>query len=213
MTVTPYNRRFYDAIRPGCQRSADALAPFVTALLTPRSVVDVGGGEGWWADAFVRAGAERGMCLDSGERPQRSPLVEHGTLDLAGTLAPAALEVTADLAICLEVAEHLPASRARNLVQFLASVAPVVLFSAAQPRQGGTGHINCQPPGYWADLFAEVGFECYDLRPFIWEDDRIESWYRANTLLFADGNSWPLDSPPTGRPLHLLHPDLHLAPR
>ena len=41
-----------------------------------------------------------------------------------------------DLAICLEVAEHLPLSSADTIVNFLVELSDLVLFSAAIPGQG-----------------------------------------------------------------------------
>jgi hypothetical protein len=56
----------------------------------------------------------------------------------------------------LECAEHLPAHRAAPLVEWLTKSAPIVVFSAAIPGQGGKGHINEQPPDYWNDLFGSL---------------------------------------------------------
>jgi hypothetical protein len=47
-----------------------------------------------------------------------------------------------DLAISLEVAEHLPEGSAGALVSTLIEAAPVVVFSAAIKGQSGTNHIN-----------------------------------------------------------------------
>jgi hypothetical protein len=47
-----------------------------------------------------------------------------------------------DLALCLEVAEHLPAAAGDSLVRRLASVGARILFSAAIPGQGGRNHVN-----------------------------------------------------------------------
>jgi hypothetical protein len=42
-------------------------------------------------------------------------------------------------------------------VVFLSNIAPIVVFSAAQPGQGGLGHVNEQPTDYWIDLFEKEG--------------------------------------------------------
>jgi hypothetical protein len=34
-----------------------------------------------------------------------------------------------------------------------------LIWSAAQPGQGGTGHINCQPKDYWATKLQAAGLE------------------------------------------------------
>ncbi|WP_304020343.1 class I SAM-dependent methyltransferase [Desulfovibrio piger] len=86
-----------------------------------------------------------------------------------------------DLVISLEVAEHLPSSSADEFIRFLTSHSNFVLFSAAIPGQGGTGHINEQYPSYWCNLFAKYGFISIDnIRDKIWEDEKIPFWYRQN---------------------------------
>ncbi|MGA0104366.1 MAG: hypothetical protein ACO3LH_11725, partial [Steroidobacteraceae bacterium] len=34
-----------------------------------------------------------------------------------------------------------------------------LIWSAAQPGQGGTGHINCQPKDYWAERLSACGLQ------------------------------------------------------
>jgi hypothetical protein len=92
---------------------------------------------------------------------------------------------TFDLAICLEVAEHLPEEASDGLVNFLTSLSEIVLFSAAVPRQKGTNHINLQWPDYWDQKFRRRGHACMDiLRPIFSYDTSIEPWYRQNMMLF-----------------------------
>jgi hypothetical protein len=101
--------------------------------------------------------------------------------------APLNLGRRFDLAISLEVAEHLPPEAAEGFVKTLTSAAPIVAFSAAVPGQTGVNHLNEQWPAYWAGLFARFGYEAIDcLRPVIWDDEEIEWWYAQNLLLFAE---------------------------
>jgi hypothetical protein len=91
-----------------------------------------------------------------------------------------------DLAICLEVAEHLSQTAAEKLVKFLTGHADRVLFSAAVPCQGGTHHINEQWQSYWAEIFVACGFDAFDVvRPRIAGNREIEYWYRQNTVLYV----------------------------
>lgn len=53
-----------------------------------------------------------------------------------------------DLAVTVEVAEHLPSSRAQSFVADLVHLASAIAFSAAIPGLGGTKHINEQWPDY-----------------------------------------------------------------
>jgi hypothetical protein len=88
------------------------------------------------------------------------------------------------------VAEHLPPASAPLLVRALTEAAPIVVFSAALPGQGGDGHVNEQLPSYWARLFDDCGYACYsDLRTRIWRNERVEVWYRQNLLCFVAKSS------------------------
>jgi hypothetical protein len=99
---------------------------------------------------------------------------------------PFKLERQFDLTVCLEVAEHLPSKSAEGLVESLVALAPAVLFSAAIPKQGGTGHVNEQWPDYWRELFRRYGYERSDvIRKAIWNKPGVKFWYRQNIFLFA----------------------------
>lgn len=87
--------------------------------------------------------------------------------------------------MCLEVAEHIPEGKADNLVKLITSSAPLALFSAAIPGQGGVRHVNEQYPSYWIAKFSSFEFECYDMiRPRFWNNAKVSLWYRQNMLIF-----------------------------
>jgi len=89
-----------------------------------------------------------------------------------------------DIAMSLEVAEHISDSRAASFVKALCAASDFVVFSAAIPGQGGVGHINEQWPEYWAAKFESEGYIVSgDLRWRIWDDDSVENWYRQNLLI------------------------------
>lgn len=180
-----YDETFYDVIRSGTRASAAVVAPLVHALVQPATVIDVGCGEGWWAQAFAELGAD--VIGVDGSYVTNSPLGDRFLPhDLALPL-PAHLHDRFDLAVSLEVAEHLPRSRAVGFVADLVALAPVVLFSAAIPGQGGTGHVNEQWPAYWSEMFERSGYRVTGaLRWQIWNDDRVENWYRQNLIVAVD---------------------------
>lgn len=130
-----------------------------------------------------------------------------GAIFLAG-LVTVRLGRSFDLALCLEVAEHLPAEAGAVLVETLTRHAPAVLFSAAIPGQGGTDHVNEAWPEVWQWHFAKAGFDCHDIiRPAIWADARIEPWYRQNLPLFVRRDAGSSTGNQTV-PRHLVHPDI-----
>jgi hypothetical protein len=92
----------------------------------------------------------------------------------------------------------------------LCELAPVVLFSAAVPGQGGHGHVNEQWPAYWVERFSSLGFHCSGaLRWRFWRDERVEHWYAQNLLFAAhDPSRFPeLFQTPLAEPWAVVHPD------
>jgi SAM-dependent methyltransferase len=210
-----YGRGFFEARRGGSRASAEVVVPIVLELVDVLSVVDVGCGTGSWLAAFRSRGADRVLGID-GDYVDRSTLeipaesfVAH---DLGQTLD---LDERFDLAMSLEVAEHLPAAAAERLVATLTELAPVVLFSAAIPEQGGTGHVSERWQDEWAALFAARGFDPVDaIRPRVWNDDRVDEWYAQNTLLYvarAEAARFPRLRAEAALPLRVVHPRVHAA--
>lgn len=180
-----YDDAFYHEHLSSVLMSARCVVPILIQMLQPKSVIDVGCGVGTWLKAFEEAGVTDYLGLD-GDYVNRNKLLVDASRFLPSDLERSTeLGRVFDLAICLEVGEHLPQQRARSLVRDLGNAAPVVLFSAAIPGQGGTHHINEQWPDYWKRLFEEVGYQRFDcIRPSIWTDTRIAWWYRQNLYLF-----------------------------
>lgn len=125
------------------------------ALPGRRVYADIGAGSG----AFAAEAQRRGHQVMAYERSRVGRMlaqrqgVKCCPFDLR--LEPAGVVASpADLVYCFEVAEHLPPHLGDRLIRFLTSVGPIVVFTAAQPGQGGAGHLNEQPRQYWSERFA-----------------------------------------------------------
>ncbi len=185
----PYGAAFYDITREGSRRSAGVIVPELVALLKPRSVVDVGCGEGLWLAAFRAQGVEDAVGVDGAWVRTELLAIPHASFQTRDLTRPLGLSRTFDVALSLEVAEHLPAEAAGLFIGELCGLAPVVVFSAAAPMQGGEGHVNEQWPSYWTALFAERGFvPAGDFRARFWTNADVEFWYRQNLFCFVDKN-------------------------
>jgi SAM-dependent methyltransferase len=181
-----YDEDFFADIQSGSRLSAKAIVPLVVELIKPSSVVDVGCGTGEFLKVFQEYGVHEVLGID-GAYVKKSQLAipnEHFmALDIS---LPFTVDRTYDLAVCLEVGEHLPPECAPGLIESLTCLAPVILFSAAIPLQGGNNHANEQWLEYWVQLFRARGFEPVDaLRKRIWNNRQIEIWYRQNIILFC----------------------------
>lgn len=186
MTSGHYTRNFYERLRSGATRSAEVVVPLVLQLLPVQSMVDVGCGDGTWLAIFQKLGVSDILGIDGDYvEPDllQIPRERFRPMDLAKTFQ---LERTFDLAISMEVAEHLPPESASDFVESLTKAAPAVLFSAAIPHQGGDNHINEQWPDKWAALFQKHGYLPLDcIRRRVWQNEAVEFWYAQNALLFA----------------------------
>ncbi len=181
-----YGPEFFEAHLEGSLRSARVVAPILCELIGPSSVVDIGCGCGAWLAALRECGVSRVLGLDGDYVSRSSLLVSPDCFRPANLEEPISLDERFDLALCLEVAEHLPKRAAPILIGSLAKLAPAILFSAAIPLQRGTNHVNEQWPQYWAELFGRFGYKRIDaIRPRIWTDARVEWWYRQNAFLFV----------------------------
>jgi SAM-dependent methyltransferase len=181
-----YTKGFYEEIRSGSKRSAEVIVPFVSQLLPIRSVVDIGCGDGTWLSVFRKLGVDEILGID-GEYVARDLLqIPQDRFEAVDLTKRFSLERVFDLAMSLEVAEHLPAECASPFVESLCGLAPAVLFSAAIPFQGGNHHVNEQWPDKWAALFRKHGYLPVDfIRKRVWQNEAVEWWYAQNTLLFA----------------------------
>jgi SAM-dependent methyltransferase len=209
-----YSPHYFDSIRGRSHDSAGIVAPLVAQLTRPISVVDVGCGTGAWAAAFKKLGVSDVLGID-GEYCDRAGLeISPEEFLPADVTQPLELRRSFDLAVCLEVAEHLEPQHAEQLIANLTSLAPVVLFSAAVPEQGGEHHVNEQWPDYWIQRFDSRGYAAYDpFRAQLWENYRVAWWYSQNLLLFVNRQAIPSferlhRDAPTFAALPVVHPQL-----
>lgn len=180
-----YPADFYSYLASFAIRSAQRIVPRLACVLPVRSVVDFGCGQGAWLSVWQKAGAAI-TGVDGSYVDRRHLLIDPAHFHALDLAEPIDLGRRFDLVQSLEVAEHIPAARARQFVDTLTTHGSCVLSSAAVPGQGGEHHVNEQPLGYWRAIFRQKGFLPIDyLRPLICGDADIEPWYRYNTILYV----------------------------
>jgi len=182
------------------------------ALYTPASVIDLGCGLGHWLSVCQNQFSINDIHGYDGNSvdPElfKIPAACYTQTDLS---KPINLPERAELAISIEVAEHIPQASTPTFVSNLTRASDVVLFSAAAPYQGGVEHCNEQPPAYWAELFAKEGYLCFDiLRDRLWDKEEVLDIHRQNMLIFTKEELAHLfiqqDLHPTQNPQLKYHP-------
>jgi SAM-dependent methyltransferase len=213
MVVPPakYRKAFYRSLESQGLISAREILPFVFDIFHPKSIVDVGCGSGEWLSVCQELGVQdiTGFDFHSGAI-LKIPKDNFITHDLT---QPIKHSRTYDVALSFEVGEHLAPERAESFVRSITQLAPVVLFSAAIPSQGGTGHVNEQWPSYWAGLFERFDFVPVDcVRRRFWEHGAITCYYTQNSVLYLRRDILPkyelLTRLPSFSLLPLVHPGL-----
>ncbi len=156
MTTTPCD--FPTIIReeqPQAQRIAEYLLRTHSPNAFPPTtrIIDVGCGPGIYVDELRKLQFDA-HGIDSDLRLPEAPWFHQMDVTEVG-LAESAF----DVALSLEVGEHIPQARSEQYAGFLRITgAKTLYFSAARPGQGGDGHINCQPKSYWTRELHNVGF-------------------------------------------------------
>jgi hypothetical protein len=180
-----YSSGYYGGISSVSKASAEAMLPRIFKILASKSWIEIGSGTGSWTKTAMDLGVQDCTAVD-GPWVRESDLLVPKSFFISHNLTePLNLGRKFDLALSLEVAEHLDAKFANTIVDSLVSHADIVIFGAAIPMQGGTQHVNEQWPDYWMAKFEERNYKCYDLvRPLFWTDERIAPFYVQNAFLF-----------------------------
>lgn len=193
------------------------LSKVVDALPEIRSAVDIGCGVGTWLSVLKEKGVKEIQGIDGPWVEKNLLKIPEQNFQQVDFEEGIILDKRYDLAISLEVAEHLRPEAAKTFVETLVNASDFILFSAAIPFQGGVNHINEQWPNYWVALFNE---RCYAVSDFIrreiWDEKKISFWYRQNVLMFVkkermkDLKNPRKDIYNQQLPIDLVHPETYL---
>jgi SAM-dependent methyltransferase len=188
-----YNPLYFRDIHGRALSDAPAvMRAFATHFPDAERLIDVGAGSGAFAAEAQRRGKTVVACEHSatGRRAAARQGVRCYPLDLERD-PPLEIDGRFDLAYCFEVAEHVPEPLGARLVELLCERAPRVVFTAAPPGQGGTGHVNEQQQSYWIERFEAAGLEHRgELSAALAESFRGEGvrapYLADNVMVFAD---------------------------
>ncbi len=178
-------------VQYGFERAAMRNAPIVCSSIHElfpevKSVLDVGCASGWYAAKFKSLGLDViGVEYSAklrGKAARRGVTVYPFNVSIPTHPPP---ERPFDLAMSLEVAEHVPPQFADMFTGYFKGLCKRIVFTAAHPGQRGTSHINEQPREYWIEKFKRNGFDLdeqstHDLAE-VWTQ-RGAHWYLPKNL-------------------------------
>lgn len=153
-----YNEEYYTK-RAEEQRLSDAkqVAKILYNQFQPDSVIDFGCAIGHYLVYFHEQGIDV-YGVEGNEKALNQAIIPPDCMDQADLRDPYEPQGYYDLALCIEVAEHLAEVHADTLIESLTTASPTIVFTAAKPGQDGVYHVNCKPPSYWIDKFSKRGY-------------------------------------------------------
>lgn len=187
-----YNKKFYASMNETHQRSnltsAMEIVPYVLQYFPhTESVVDFGCGSGTFLSVFQKNGIHEIKGLDGEWVDKDNLLIDHEFFCPTNLEKAKDIELGRkyDIAMSVEVAEHISERYADDLVSALIRASDVVIFGAAIPGQGGAEHVNEQWQSYWVKKFEDRGYRCYDLiRPRFATNPMVWHYYAQNTFIY-----------------------------
>jgi SAM-dependent methyltransferase len=206
-----YSDSYFASFVQSTIESAKEVIPHILNFYTPHSVVDAGCGTGAWLSIFEKNGISDILGIDGDYINREKLLISKENFLPADLQRVLTLSRKYDMAISLEAAEHIHPAFAETFISSLCNSSDVIVFSAAIPHQGGVDHVNEQYPEYWINHFAKFRFSPYDiLREKIWNNNKINAYYRQNILFFVSDSVKEKFSSITKerkQVLSIVHPD------
>jgi SAM-dependent methyltransferase len=218
--MNDYKKNFYKDRHKRTVYSANTILSILLNRLTGvKSVIDLGCGTGTWLSVMQKKGVDNVQGVDGNWIDLDLLSIGKSYFKQADLTKEIEVHNKYDLAISLEVAEHLDCIYAKKFISTLTKLSDYVLFSAAIPLQGGNHHVNEQWQSYWVDLFNNEGFGVHDfIRAEIWSNQEIPFWYKQNILFFVRKDALKNESrfskyskSDNCMPLNVVHPDLHIS--
>lgn len=136
---------------------AEHVCQVIIDLLRPTSLIDVGCATGDIVAKFIEMGIDA-WGLEGSANVLPFLEIPSDRFFLRDLRLPVDIG-RYDLALCLEVAEHIEPEYTDQFVKNLVGLSDKIVVSIAPPGQGGHYHVNCQPQEYWDEKFGVFGYE------------------------------------------------------
>jgi predicted RNA methylase len=171
------------------EKAPKVVVPFLVELFNPKSVIDIGCGIGTWLSVFKENGVSEILGVDGAYVDKKMLKISEASFKPHDLNTYLNIDRKFDIAICLEVAEHIKESSSDSLVQSLTNVSDTIIFGAAIKGQEGQNHINEQDYEYWQKKFEKHGYKFFDiLRYKFWNNTDVDWWYSQNMFVVSKNN-------------------------
>jgi SAM-dependent methyltransferase len=131
---------------------------FLLERLKPRTVLDVGCGEGHSTKWFHDHGCEA-WGMDGSTEAMAHAAFPMGWFILHDLERPYHGRIWPDMVWSSEFVEHVDSKFVDNIMNVFSMSTDAVCMTHAFPGQAGHHHVNCQPPEYWISKLEDIGFK------------------------------------------------------
>ncbi|MFT7601322.1 MAG: hypothetical protein ACI8TP_004274 [Acidimicrobiales bacterium] len=128
----------------------------IVSSIAPQTALDVGCAFGFLVEALRDRRVEASGTDVSEYAISQVGGSAVGHCRVGSALEP--IEGTYDLISCVEVVEHLVPDDGRRALENLTNATDRLLLSTTPHDHAEPTHVNVQPPEYWAEIMAELGF-------------------------------------------------------
>jgi hypothetical protein len=166
----------------------DTFAPEVweqlVRLYNPKTMLDIGAGEGFAAHWFDTRGV-RAIAIE-GEKAASKVCIGKRLRTIVHdyTLGPILNLPEFDLGWCCEFVEHVEEKYADNFLSTF-SRCQTIAMTHALPGQQGYHHVNCQPADYWVDKMFARGFMVNGLLSMQLREITTARWVKQTLMVFS----------------------------
>lgn len=153
-----YNREFHKSIENDEYPQAVRIGEYISTFLRPDSFIDFGCSTGLYLrEVQIRLPNIPAIGFEFSQDAVDCALCPKVyKVDLTESLQIQKIPNT--LGLCLEVLEHIEDKHWKPVLENMTKLCDKIIFSAALPGQGGTGHVNCRPKIDWIMRFHELGW-------------------------------------------------------
>jgi hypothetical protein len=153
-----YNKVFHKSIEYEELPQAERIALYIRDFIKPNKFIDFGCSSGLYVDQIKKnIPSINSVGYEFSEYACDNALCDNIIkFDLTKSLNIEKTENT--LGLCLEVLEHIDDNYSMDVLKNITNLSDIIIFSAAHPGQGGTGHINCRPKIDWIKRFHNLGW-------------------------------------------------------
>lgn len=178
----PWTSEMYTEHLPEEVAFDEGLAKCVLDFCTPKKVLDLGCGLGY----FVKYFRDKGIDAWGVEASDLGVSFQAPGYQIQQDISRSFdLKEKYDLAVCLEVVEHIP-REFENIVfdNIVRHMSRYLLFSGATPGQQGTGHVNERQESYWFSHLVRRGLILRHCESINARLSSTLSWYTKNVSIW-----------------------------